>query len=65
MGAESCATSAEHNGELPNGMVPFDISALPSFQSVQEMGYSVESIKAAFQELRCTKGKHERKKIDR
>nr|XP_022288103.1 baculoviral IAP repeat-containing protein 3-like isoform X2 [Crassostrea virginica]XP_022288104.1 baculoviral IAP repeat-containing protein 3-like isoform X2 [Crassostrea virginica] len=55
MGAESCATSAEHNGEVPNGMVPFDISALPSFQSVQEMGYSVESIKAAFQELRCTK----------
>nr|XP_022288096.1 baculoviral IAP repeat-containing protein 3-like [Crassostrea virginica]XP_022288097.1 baculoviral IAP repeat-containing protein 3-like [Crassostrea virginica]XP_022288098.1 baculoviral IAP repeat-containing protein 3-like [Crassostrea virginica] len=55
MGAGSCATSAENNGEVPNGMVPFDISALSSFQSVQEMGYSVESIKAAFQELRCTK----------
>ena len=65
MGAESCATSAEHNGEIPNGLVPFDISALPSFESVKEMGYSVESIKAAFQELRGTKSKHERKKIDR
>lgn len=60
----SCATSTEQNREVVNEMVPFNISALPSFQSVHEMGYPVESIKEVFLE-RGKESKYKRKKVDK